>query len=488
MMASAPVTAGDERVLTDNVSHEKSQDPTDSPIVLKVDIVKDIERQLLLYEKVSLCFLFYDDRGLSLRLCEKCIFETNFRLLKNFVHENPPELWSMKLLECLYYLQNYALLERYGMSKYDADEKFKSTSYIQPIRLLLYKICESLTLDEAKLLISSVGSDCDPEFLEIWFLKLKEQSEWRIAIDVLKKLDKVTQFLVELNNADFESLFSIKSSLENVDGTEDTNNIVGARALGNNVYPIHDPDNVGLCIIINENFKGEEERLGSDKDVAALEETMKEFNFEIKTFIDVPSTFFCGPFVNHIKNSFKKTHSIFFLAILSHGKQGCIKCVDDKLISIEYHILKGLSILPQLKDIPKVVIFQACQGDKYLLSNKIASDGVPLTNIQFDESRKPLSDYCGSYISNAIIAMSTVPGFKSFRDTDKGSIFIQTLCQCLKTYPFESVADIITEVIKEVTEEVVKSVFKNINFGQQPEYRSMLSKKLYLKRKPTSLF
>ncbi|XP_031628321.1 caspase-1-like [Contarinia nasturtii] len=85
---------------------------------------------------------------------------------------------------------------------------------------------------------------------------------------------------------------------------------------------------------------------------------------------------------------------------------------------------------PTLKNKPRIFIIQACQGDrtdegfkllaKRSLERRIETDGIPFQPIKL-ESSLPQNDF--------LIAYATLPGFFSFRNTERGAWFVQTLCK-----------------------------------------------------------
>lgn len=85
---------------------------------------------------------------------------------------------------------------------------------------------------------------------------------------------------------------------------------------------------------------------------------------------------------------------------------------------------------PTLKNKPRIFIIQTCQGDKTddgftlvqkrSLERRIETDGIPFKPIKLEPSL-PQTDF--------LIAYATLPGFFSFRNTDRGAWFVQTLCK-----------------------------------------------------------
>lgn len=85
---------------------------------------------------------------------------------------------------------------------------------------------------------------------------------------------------------------------------------------------------------------------------------------------------------------------------------------------------------PTLKNKPRVFIIQACQGDKTdegfpmltrsRMRRTLETDGVPFEPIKL-QPILPQNDF--------LIAYATLPGYFSFRNTQNGSWFVQSLCK-----------------------------------------------------------
>lgn len=70
---------------------------------------------------------------------------------------------------------------------------------------------------------------------------------------------------------------------------------------------------------------------------------------------------------------------------------------------------------PRLLYKPKVLIVQACQGNETIRAERLAMDGPSARN--------------SPAYSDLLVCVSAVPGFTSFRDTERGSWFIQIMCK-----------------------------------------------------------
>lgn len=86
---------------------------------------------------------------------------------------------------------------------------------------------------------------------------------------------------------------------------------------------------------------------------------------------------------------------------------------DSVAVSIDD--IRKILISRQLLTKPKILIVQACQGEETLQATTLEEDGPHNLPIY----------------SDILTCVSSVAGFTSFRDTQKGSWFIQTLCKKL---------------------------------------------------------
>lgn len=116
--------------------------------------------------------------------------------------------------------------------------------------------------------------------------------------------------------------------------------------------------------------------------------------------------------------------------LLSHDLMGYIHARDRKypLQTIWKYFTD--EHCPTLKNKPRIFIIQACQGDKTdegftmigkrSFARRIEADGIPFEPIKL-RPILPQHDF--------LVAYATLPGFYSFRNTERGSWFVQSLCK-----------------------------------------------------------
>lgn len=87
-------------------------------------------------------------------------------------------------------------------------------------------------------------------------------------------------------------------------------------------------------------------------------------------------------------------------------------------VRVDLHDIQNALASTRLLYKPKVLIVQACQGNETIRAERLAVDGPSARN--------------SPAYSDLLVCVSAVPGFTSFRDTERGSWFIQTLCKKIK--------------------------------------------------------
>uniref|UniRef100_A0A8C6UD58 Caspase-8 n=1 Tax=Neogobius melanostomus TaxID=47308 RepID=A0A8C6UD58_9GOBI len=161
---------------------------------------------------------------------------------------------------------------------------------------------------------------------------------------------------------------------------------------------------------------------------------------------------------------------VFICCILSHGKKEVVFGTDKKTIPIKdvTRTFKSSNNSP-LTGKPKIFLIQACQGNDY-------QRGVVEKDLETDEGS------VGSVPEEAdvLVAIATVENCASFRNTAKGSWFIQSLCQQLREGC--SRGDDIHSILQCVNSDVSQKEGSNLPglIKQMPEIRYTLRKKLLL--------
>lgn len=246
----------------------------------KVELV--VEPMLSINELISLVFLLYDSK-LALQNIMTLIAAGPKYFQKDKISvwaRSQQQNWQAMLIEALAIIQNYKILKKLGYDKEEIKIRFQpthnTTLYISRVKKMLFRTIECLYVRDAR----SVGEllqfkekfqpplDLEYKYMEFHLLLWAEKGY--ISIDRCPlNLDKL---LLELERLDSPLLKNIVSELKaflvkvpnssiplivsnQIEEARSTNPIVGDNKVEySNIayrYPVFDPDEVGLLIIIN---------------------------------------------------------------------------------------------------------------------------------------------------------------------------------------------------------------------------------------------
>lgn len=238
----------------------------------------------------------------------------------------------------------------------------------------------------------------------------------------------------------------------------------------------------GVALIFNHrHFDGRlklNERKGTDADRDHLTQAIKYLGFsdqDIHCFEDLSYSELAKQLetfseLDHSKND------CLFVAICSHGDQGIIYARDKKFRVEELWEPFIGNKCPSLAGKPKLFFIQACQGDRL-------DHGTMLDETDSGSTKCHLIP---SY-ADFLITYSTIPGFFSWRNTESGSWFMQSLCGVLLAKGKElDLLSLLTLVNYNVAYSFMSNVPHNPGMDkmkQIPCISSMLTRKLYFKSK-----
>ncbi len=254
-------------------------------------------------------------------------------------------------------------------------------------------------------------------------------------------IDGSTSFMSPIEKADLEVI--VKPAPEFRRSTS-LNASVGPHAM-----PIYRMESVprGFALIVEiEAYDNEvhETRVGSEHDRRNLASLFKQLFFNVVVKRNLTKLQFMKELDEIAKDGRQVEADMFILVVLSHGRDGCIITSDGRQIATEaiYERFNNQRC-PNLAGKPKFFIVQACRGDETdtvchgvgdldmemetLNPKKRRADGlsshdtVPYGLREVDRARPTWEDM--------IIAYSTIPGFASMRDHDRGTWFIQSLVE-----------------------------------------------------------
>ncbi|XP_028176285.1 caspase-1-like [Ostrinia furnacalis] len=209
-------------------------------------------------------------------------------------------------------------------------------------------------------------------------------------------------------------------------GSSDRNRFAKMPVDRNAPYYNMNHKNRGMAIIFNhEHFDihSLKPRTGTNVDSDNLAKVLKSLGFTVTVFHNKKSE----DINSYIKQTAEMDHSdsdCLLIAVLTHGELGMLYAKDThyKPDNLWYYFTADKC--PTLAGKPKLFFIQACQGDKLdggiTLVNRTETDGS--SNTQY---RIPIH-------ADFLIVYSTVPGYYSWRNTTRGSWFMQALCEELR--------------------------------------------------------
>ncbi|KAK3911328.1 Caspase-1 [Frankliniella fusca] len=220
----------------------------------------------------------------------------------------------------------------------------------------------------------------------------------------------------------------------------------------------------GVALIFNhEHFEARlnlKSRSGTEHDCKNLERSLKALGFEPKVYHDLTNV----ELMNVIDNAANDNHSsrdCLIVAVLSHGEQGILYAKDSVYKPENLWTPFAADRCPTLAGKPKLFFIQACQGDKL---------DAGVTMLRATQTDSGSHSYKIPVHSDFLIAYSTIPGYYSWRNTSKGSWFMQALCQELSENGFVlDLLTILTFVNQRVALDYESNTPDNANMHQQKQ-------------------
>lgn len=230
---------------------------------------------------------------------------------------------------------------------------------------------------------------------------------------------------------------------------------------------------IGQCIIINnKNFDrstGMNQRNGTDVDAGNAMRVFKNLGYNVKLYNDQT----VDQIMNVLTAASKEDHSnsaSFVCILLSHGDEDLFFGTDGSVALKHLTSLFRGDRCKSLAGKPKLFFIQACRGTNLDpgIETDSGTDGVKI----------PVE-------ADFLYAFSTAPGYYSWRNTQTGSWFIQSVCDMISKYGKElEILHIMTRVNHKVAVEF-ESASNSPGFHakkQIPCIVSMLTKEMYFSR------
>ncbi|OQR74089.1 caspase-3-like, partial [Tropilaelaps mercedesae] len=235
---------------------------------------------------------------------------------------------------------------------------------------------------------------------------------------------------------------------------------------------------MGRCIIVNQKFFAPSTNLdtrhGTDEDVRSLAWSFTRLHFQVdvihnRTVDELRSV------ISELSAFDHSRYASFVLCLLSHGERGFVYGHDGKLLLREVLDVFSPERCPSLKGKPKLLILQACRGDR-------EDAGVPVKDRQKQVKDQLDSKATPTLPEDFVLTCATTDGYVSYRDSSTGTPFIQKLCRV-----FDS-SDVASSHILEILTRVCRAL--SVEFGnsartkQTATVTSNLNKLFYLKPRP----
>ncbi|XP_068085598.1 caspase-1 [Anabrus simplex] len=221
----------------------------------------------------------------------------------------------------------------------------------------------------------------------------------------------------------------------------------------------------GVALIFNhENFEKDlslDQRLGTNKDCAELTIALQDLNFEVRVCQDYTHCEITDVLRNVANVADHSNADCLLVAVLTHGSAEGLYARDEYYSSGEIWTPFQADNCPSLAGKPKIFIIQACRGDQEDRGVKIFPD------VNGMRTQCMIPTHC-----DMLIAYSCVLGFTSFRETDEGSWFIQSLIAELRVNGTrEDLLTLLTNVNGRVA-----AITPSSGVKQMPNFTSSLTK------------
>ncbi|XP_063074399.1 caspase-6-like [Engraulis encrasicolus] len=225
-------------------------------------------------------------------------------------------------------------------------------------------------------------------------------------------------------------------------------------------------------------------RSGTNADRHNLVKRFEELQFEVNAYDNLK----LEEVWTKISETAEADHTdsdCFVCVFLSHGENDHVFAYDGKIAIQDITALFKGNKCPSLAGKPKIFILQACRGDKH-------DDPVTPMDVVDTKTNEVEVDAGVVYTlpsgADFLMCYSVADGYYSHRETVNGSWYIQDLCEILKEHGQAlEFTELLTVVNRKVSRRSVGMCKDPSAIGkkQVPCFASMLTKKLYFRRKTT---
>nr|XP_021558766.1 caspase-10 [Neomonachus schauinslandi] len=438
-----------------------------------------------------------DVEGLKF-LCRDCVshkkLEKSSSASDIFDHLLEEELLSEEdpffLAELLYIIKQKSLLRYLSQSKEQVESLLPTRGRVSLFRNLLYELSESIGSENLKDMIFLLRESIPKiQMTSLSFLaylekqglidednlRLLEDLCRRVVPNLMRKIEKykrekASQVVRPPIDREPESLhqrgeepFS-RSDLEQL--------LEALPALPEaNVYRM-DRKHRGHCVVVNNHkFTSMFDRPGTDKDAEHLRHVFEWLGFSVHVYDNVTKGHLDKVLQEYKCHPGHSDGDCFVFCVLTHGKFGAVYSSDGTLVPIQ-EITSHFTAqqCPGLAHKPKLFFIQACQGEEIQPPVFVEADAVNPERVSpsLKDSIPDEADF--------LLGLATVPGYVSFRHVEKGSWYIQSLCNHLKSLVprNEDILSILTAVNNDVSQQADRQGTKK----QMPQPAFTLRKKL----------
>lgn len=248
----------------------------------------------------------------------------------------------------------------------------------------------------------------------------------------------------------------------------------------------------GWCLIVNNvDFEYLKRRGGSDLDAEKLKGLFTQLQYKVKMVRNQTGKQLKETLLQFAKSNDHSAADSVVVCLLSHGLEGQIYGVDGVLVSIpDLLALFNGYMAKDLIGKPKLFFIQACRGSDFDHGadmtdsahfgeeERVTQTMEQLLNAAFpaDKLERFVEPETLPTEADMLVAYSTVPGYVSWSNLQKGSWFIQALVDVFSSYAqSEDVVSMLVRVNGKVARE-----FESFNRKKQiPAPVIMLTKKVF---------
>ncbi|XP_013196211.2 caspase-8 [Amyelois transitella] len=505
--------------------------------------ISEIQKEIDPSDMISLVFLLYDvpDTALQRLVIYERVYKDSIGgsvsdLLHQWaVHTQSRSTWKHEFLEALVICQLNQIIRKLGFNVADIKRNFElnnSKTYINPMKKLLYKLCEHIELENLTKLKNTLltyninTSDyehCELIFLDLMckkFIKFKQYSygnrvtshEYNVAkladiIENFNGLEKLAQDLRTLEDANVKHNVLEKPNMTPVASSSKVNEEINKindddfsdsfdlfnklmedvkidslksdkKIQNRTIYDIKNPNKVGICYIINqEHFypsKYSIENKSDSKQLLPRKGSTKDKERLKRTMSALNFEVISDDNLDHITMKNKIESILKYRVHRDHSI--FMLCILSH--GTRGHIYAADSVKVKVEAIENLL---DCEGAKHL-------QGMPKVFIyqacQVDEQVQTpelMPDAPNYYIkkSDILLYSATAPGYEAYRLEKYGSLFIQILCKVIEENADKAhLEDIFTSVSY-----YVYKICTKLRRDQLPKKETTLLKNLHLTKK-----